>query len=178
MMFPAAPLIAATALLLSRLAPCPPEGPRGPSGDPDVPDMCEHSLAGFVTVVVAGSADDVALLAGLAAHETGFRTRHQHGGPARSWWQLEVPRAERAVVTDDPYEAGRRALVVARGCPSLRSYAFGRCRAGSRAQEAVAAALRACVGAAGTGRRCGVGIRGTRDRPNGARTRRVSRGAR
>ena len=71
-----------------------------------------------ITLVAEGDRDPedaAALLLGVGAHETGFRTERQVRGPAVTWFQLEVPVRERAALLADPALAAQRALHIARG---------------------------------------------------------------
>ncbi len=128
---------------LGAICPC-----RAPEATPErIACEAQHQRAASVIAVVAlddGDPDEAAvLLLGLGAHETGFRTMVQVRGPAVSWWQLEVPRAQRAELLADPFAAARRALRAARGCRgSLRGYATGRCDGGGAEGERAAAELR------------------------------------
>lgn len=88
--------------------------------------------AAVITFVALDDADPVAaagILLGTAKHETGFQTEVQNrGGPARSFWQVEVRKAERAEMLADRYKAARHALRIARTCRgSYLGYASGRC---------------------------------------------------
>ena len=117
-------------LALSRLVPCAP-------GDSLCPGT--HARAAVVIATAASESADpehaVALLLGIGAHETGFRTERQaEGGPAVTWWQLEVPPAQRAALLADPIAAARLALLRARLC-GLRAYACGRCDCGESAAK-------------------------------------------
>jgi len=74
-----------------------------------------HVTVARTIAIVAEDEGDAALLLGIGAHETGFRVLVQaRGGPAVSWWQLEVPRRDRAALLADPVAAARRALGIAR----------------------------------------------------------------
>jgi hypothetical protein len=79
---------------LARLCPCPP-------GD----GACEAHHARAAAVMALALEDDAdaaggeELLLACGCHETGFRVELQAAhGPAVTWWQLEVPRRERAAL--------------------------------------------------------------------------------
>lgn len=117
-------------LALSRIVPCAP-------GDAACPGI--HARAACVIATVASESrspeDAAALLLGIGAHETGFRTERQaKGGPAVSWFQVEVSPRERAALLADPIAAARLALLRARRC-GLRAYACGRCDCGESAAK-------------------------------------------
>lgn len=132
-------------LALSRLTPCAP-------GDAACPGI--HARVACVIATVASESADpehaTALLLGIGAHETGFRTERQaNGGPAVSFWQIEVPPAQRAALLADPIAAARLALLRARGCGgSLRAYATGSCHGGGQEGARAAAELRRYVASA------------------------------
>lgn len=94
--------------------------------------------------------DAAARLIGAGMHETGFRTQRQaKGGPAVTWWQLEVPAREREELLADPLAAPRLALRRARACRgSLRGYAWGKCQGGGPAVDRAAAELDRAVATA------------------------------
>ena len=89
------------------------------------------------------------ILIGVGRHETGFQTEMQdRGGPARSFWQLELPKAERAAVMANAYLAATKALARARTCRgNYLGYAGGTCVVGTRAAKTMksAASLRSNV---------------------------------
>lgn len=130
---------------MNHLCPCP---------SAETACAAHHWRAAVAITDVALDDDDpdeaAALMLGTGAHETGFRrVTELHGGPAVSYWQLEVPRPQRQAFLDDPVKAARQALRVARTCRgSMRAYATGTCNGGGDAGAAVAAALRRYVLAA------------------------------
>jgi hypothetical protein len=117
-------------------------------------DACHehHVRAAWAIAVVASTEADpreaAAMLAGIAAHETGAATERQRGGPAVSYFGLEVHPSERAALLADPIAAARRALGIARRGWSV--YACGRRRCDAR-HEASAAQLARCVESARRG---------------------------
>lgn len=85
------------------------------------------SAIAYVSAEDRDPEDAAARLLGVGVHETGFRTdREAHGGPAVTWFQLEVPRRERAALLADPVAAARLALRRSRTCGgNLACYASG-----------------------------------------------------
>lgn len=129
---------------LAWLCPCAPS---------DAPCFTAHARVARAVAIVASEAPDpehaAALLIGLCAHEGRCVAERQTHGPARTFWMLEVPRAQRAALEADDVAAARLALRRARGCGgSLVGYAWGRCEGPDAAHEASAAGLRACERAA------------------------------
>ncbi len=95
-------------------------------------DTHHHRAAHAITTVAAGERDPdeaAALLLGAGAHETGFHTEVEvGGGPAVSYFQVEVPPALRAAMLADPVAAAHVALRAARPCGgSMMAYAGGTC---------------------------------------------------
>jgi len=134
--------------VIASLSPCPP-------GDADC--ARQHAEASRVIALVALAdarpEDALARLSGAGGHETGFRTRVQaRGGPAVCWFQVEVPRAERAALVADDLSCAFLALRRARTCGgSMVAYAGGRCVPKTKRVADVAVQLRSCVESARRG---------------------------
>lgn len=108
---------------------------------------CEaaHRRVARAVAVVASEARHpdhaAAMLLGACAHEGACKIERQDGGPAVTFWHLEVPRAQRAALLADDVAAARLALSRAGG--TWRAYACGHERCDAE-HEASAAGLRAC----------------------------------
>lgn len=99
-----------------------------PCAPADAACEARHARATTAIVVVASAdrdpEDAAGMLLGLAAHETCFRVEHQaNGGPAVTWWQIEVSRRQRPALLADPVLAARTALRIARSSRDLSTYA-------------------------------------------------------
>ena len=101
---------------LERLCPC-------PAGD--VACAGQHLRAARAIGAVAPDAEGAISLIGIGCHESRFAVVHEQGGRRRAvtWWQIEVPVAQRAALLADDALAARTALA-ARG-HGLQSYACG-----------------------------------------------------
>lgn len=139
---PLAILVARVASALCFLCPCAPT---------DLACEAVHQRVVYTVSVVAIEQRDpdeaAALLLGTAAHETGFKVELQaNGGPAVSWWQIEVFRRDRAALLANPVAAARLALSRARACGgTMRGYAWGKCSIADPFHEQAAAELRHTV---------------------------------
>ncbi len=99
---------------IGRLCPCP---------ERDYACAAQHLRAARAVGAVAPDEDAAIRLVGLGCHETRFAVVLQQGGAAVSWWQLEVPVAERAELLADDALAAQRALAARAG--GLEAYACG-----------------------------------------------------
>ncbi len=134
--------------VVGALSPC-------PAGDADCARQHVEAAQVIAQVALADAhpEDALARLSGAAAHETEVRTRVQaRGGPAVCWWQVEVPKSQRAALLADDLACAFLALQRARTCGgSMVAYAGGRCWAKSKRVAEVAQQLRSCVESARRG---------------------------
>jgi hypothetical protein len=98
-------LEARAARAIERLCPC---------AGGDVACAAQHLRASRAIGAVAESESDAVRAIAAGCHETGYRVVVQTAGPAVTWYQLEVPVAERAALLADDAEATRRAIAATR----------------------------------------------------------------
>ena len=108
------PIEPQAARAIERLCPC-------PSGD--VTCQAQHRRAARAIGAATTDQDAAVRLVGLGCHESRFAVVVQALGPAVTWWQLEVPAAERVELLADDVLAARKALAARAG--GLQAYACG-----------------------------------------------------